>query len=336
MNELIVVLIVILVILFIIGCFAAIRGINKIDEEKANKKFKNAVNEIVQQMAVEFEDYLKTQEEDVQRALKDIQFQYEAKEQNVKSQIKLLDESLEQAKNRQQEQLKELEAKTSEIINNRAKIEAAQMQSVIDFYQNEQNLITKEFNDFKDDIDQQRREILEELNEQKKRQSEIIAQYKQAEEIKKNSEFYRITISENEKSDIKKLKDLSYSLSKPEILLKLIYETYYKTKLEELFKRVLGDNKNSAGIYKITNIENNKTYIGKTTSLISRWRIHAKRGCGIERINGLLYDAMFEEGLENFTWEVISLCDKDELTEKEKEMIEFYKSNEYGYNIRKG
>lgn len=162
------------------------------------------------------------------------------------------------------------------------------------------------------------------MEKEKQKQKEIIEQYRKAEEVSKNRDFYRIKLSEIEKEDIKKLKNLSISFSKPEVLLKLIYETYYKAKLEELFKRVLGDNKDKAGIYKITNINNNKVYIGKTTSLVSRWRIHAKRGTGIERIGGLLYDAMYEEGLENFTWEVILICSKDELSQKEKEMIDFY------------
>ena len=103
-----------------------------------------------------------------------------------------------------------------------------------------------------------------------------------------------------------------------------------------MFKRVLGDKKESGGIYKITNINNNKVYIGKTTNFISRWRTHAKRGCGLERISGQLYDAMFEDGLENYMWEIVEVCQKEEQTQKEKDWIRFYKSNEYGYNQKVG
>jgi hypothetical protein len=45
---------------------------------------------------------------------------------------------------------------------------------------------------------------------------------------------------------------------------------------------------------------------------------------------------MFDEGLENFTWEIVEVCPKEEQTEKEKYWIEFYHSDQYGYNIRKG
>ena len=82
--------------------------------------------------------------------------------------------------------------------------------------------------------------------------------------------------------------------------------------MEEMFKRVLGENKDKGGIYKITNINNNKVYIGKTTNFLTRWRTHAKRGCGIERIKGQLYDAMFEDGIENYMWEIVEVCPKKE------------------------
>lgn len=336
MNTLFIILIILLILATAVGCFAAIHGINKTKKENYKKIFDKKVEEIVSEMNTQFDKYLKNQERDLKQALEDVNNAFEERRRNVQIQINLLDEGLDKAKLRQEQQLKELEENTTNLVNNRSKTEAAQIQSIVDYYQNQQQLITQEFEIFKEEIENEKRTILAELNKEKQKQSEIIEQYRKAEEVKQNQNFYRISISENEKSDIKKLKDLSYSFSKPEILLKLIYETYYKTKIEELFKRVLGENKNEAGIYKITNIKNNKVYIGKTTKLIDRWRTHAKRGCGIERINGLLYDAMFEEGLENFTWEIAILCSKNELSEKEKEMIDFYKSSEYGYNIRKG
>lgn len=52
--------------------------------------------------------------------------------------------------------------------------------------------------------------------------------------------FYRIKINEIEKSDIEKLKTLALTFSKQEVIYKLIYDVYYKTRIEEMFKRVLG------------------------------------------------------------------------------------------------
>lgn len=99
------------------------------------------------------------------------------------------------------------------------------------------------------------------------------------------------------------------------MLCKIAYEVYIKAKTEELFKRVLGENKDNGGIYKITNINNGKAYVGKTVKFLDRWRTHAKRGCGLEPISGQIYDAMFEEGIENFTWEILEICPKEKQTE---------------------
>lgn len=154
--------------------------------------------------------------------------------------------------------------------------------------------------------------------------------------MKQKQDFYHISLNDVEKRDVVQLKKLALEFSKPEIIFKLLYEVYYKNRLEELFKRVIGDNKGKGGIYKITNIENQKVYIGRTVDYLSRWRTHAKRGCNIERISGQLYDAMFTEGLENFTFEIVEVCDKDEQAAKEKYWIQFYHSDLYGYNGNKG
>jgi len=45
---------------------------------------------------------------------------------------------------------------------------------------------------------------------------------------------------------------------------------------------------------------------------------------------------MFDEGVENFTFEIVEVCAKEEQSEKEKYWIDFYKSKEYGYNSKAG
>lgn len=46
-----------------------------------------------------------------------------------------------------------------------------------------------------------------------------------------------------------------------------------------------------------------------------------------------LYIAIKEEGLENFIFEVIEECDKEELDDREKYWINYYNSLEMGYNM---
>lgn len=45
---------------------------------------------------------------------------------------------------------------------------------------------------------------------------------------------------------------------------------------------------------------------------------------------------MAEEGIWNFTFELLEECSRDKLNEREKYYIDFYKSNLYGYNLTKG
>lgn len=91
------------------------------------------------------------------------------------------------------------------------------------------------------------------------------------------------------------------------------------------------------GIYKITNTLNNKCYIGQSIDIKIRWIQHIYEG---KRNNpqGKLYSAIFKEGIENFSFEVIEECPLDEkiLNEKERYWIEYYNSFNKGYNSTKG
>lgn len=91
------------------------------------------------------------------------------------------------------------------------------------------------------------------------------------------------------------------------------------------------------GIYKITNKINNKSYIGQSIDIKIRWLQHIYEG---KRNNpqGKLYSAMFKEGINNFSFEVLEECplDQNVLNEKERQWIEYYNSYENGYNSTKG
>lgn len=203
-------------------------------------------------------------------------------------------------------------------------------------YDKERKQMTSEHENFKIQLSDELNELKSDIAKQEQLKAAIINALVQEEKLNNNQEFFKISISTELKTDISRIKSLASTLSKPEVLLKFLYEVYYKNAMEGMFSRVLGLNKNKSGIYKITNIANKKVYIGKTTNFINRWRTHAKRGCGIERLTGQFYDALYEEGLENFTWEILELCEKEELSEREKYWIRFYDSIHYGYNMKEG
>lgn len=100
-------------------------------------------------------------------------------------------------------------------------------------------------------------------------------------------------------------------------------------------------------IYKITNLINNKLYIGKTSQTVEkRWKNHyyeARRWKKCQDTgadfgyNSRLYPAMIKYGYENFTIQLIEAVDSLEaLNSREKYWVDFYDTRNNGYNIAAG
>ena len=155
-------------------------------------------------------------------------------------------------------------------------------------------------------------------------------------EIKNKIDDYRLVPSNVELSDIKKLEKVKMELAKPRILSMLIWQTYWQPLAKVKFPIILKD-KTKMGIYKITNVETNECYIGQAVDIYKRWSQHCKAGLGIDTPPGnKLYKAMQEYGLQNFTFEILLECNRDELNEKEKYFISLYQADTYGYNSNIG
>lgn len=204
-------------------------------------------------------------------------------------------------------------------------------------YKEKTEELKSEFKKFEADYKEKRQSYQELLEKQERHQEEVIERFKKDEARRQDLDFYRIQLSEADLEDIKRLKTVAASLNSPQVLYKLIWENYYKSKFSELVGRVVGKSR-GCGIYKITNIFNEKVYIGQTRQTYSdRWRSHVKRGLKAEpATNNKLYNAMWEDGVENFTFEVLCDCKVEELNEKERYFIKFYKSDEWGFNTNKG
>lgn len=94
------------------------------------------------------------------------------------------------------------------------------------------------------------------------------------------------------------------------------------------------------GIYMIKNKINNKVYIGQSVDIERRWEAHKWR-CVNDDKHLYLYNAINKYGIENFSFDVVELCDRDELNEKEIYYIKKYHSYIYdekpnGYNMTIG
>lgn len=158
------------------------------------------------------------------------------------------------------------------------------------------------------------------------------------EEIKNRQSFYCPQVPEDELKDARTLKDIEYKLNNPRVLRMLIWQTYYQKPMNQVCANVLGAaTAEKCGIYKITNQKNNLVYIGQAVDISTRWKNHAKAGLGIDTpANNKLYKAMRDDGLENFSFEILEECSRDQLNEKEKFYINLYQSDKYGYNSNQG
>lgn len=94
------------------------------------------------------------------------------------------------------------------------------------------------------------------------------------------------------------------------------------------------------GIYKIVNMVNGKVYIGQSIDIEKRWAKHRRNAFNPndKGYNYPLYSAIRKYGVENFSFEILEECSRNELNEKEIYYIKEYKSNQksYGYNIVEG
>ena len=155
-------------------------------------------------------------------------------------------------------------------------------------------------------------------------------------EIKEQLDFYCLQIDPIDLSDIETLEKVKSRLNKPRILSMLIWQTYYQKPMTQLCNDVLGTSV-VTGIYKITNQTTDQVYIGQARDVAARWKEHAKCGLDIDRPAGnKLYQAMMEDGIQNFSWELLEECSANELNEKERKYIELYQSAKFGYNSNKG
>lgn len=161
-----------------------------------------------------------------------------------------------------------------------------------------------------------------------------VAAAKRAEEKRQTSNFYRLVLPESDLNEIAKLREVEPYLKDKEALNKVIWKVYYEKPYTDLIGRVVGSTIKT-GIYKITNIENQMCYVGQATNIAERWRQHIKRGVGAEApTRNKLYPAMLNHGVENFTFEIIEECSRDDLDAREDYWQDYFKAKEFGYSIK--
>lgn len=93
----------------------------------------------------------------------------------------------------------------------------------------------------------------------------------------------------------------------------------------------------NSGIYSITNIINNKVYIGSAIDFEKRWKRHLKDLSENKHCNIHLQRAYLKYGESNFQFNIVEKCEyqKDIILEKENYYIDKFNAKDYnsGYNL---
>ena len=83
-------------------------------------------------------------------------------------------------------------------------------------------------------------------------------------------------------------------------------------------------------IYKITHKTTHQAYIGQSKNPFNRWEVH------FHQSDSPIQKAIRDEGVFNFTFEILEECPSDQADEREAFWIEYYHTYYGGYNTNRG
>ena len=269
--------------------------------------------------------------------------QLNRKIEDTKTASKLAFADLEEAREKLSETNASIKAKTEyqdEFFAQREKDKQQELERL--FAQHQQEYIN-EIIKLADEAELKKQEIREGIEHEKEKLSKyqnyycsILEPVRALEREKDEMLYQTIQISEENKQDIAYLlNDVLPVLRHPDILCKLIWSEFIQKPMNEMLARNAIEE--VCGIYKITNIENKKCYIGKSLNVKKRLQDHVKGALGIRTISDQkIHREMAREGIWNFRFELLCECEKEELSEKEKYYISYFDSQKYGYNVASG
>lgn len=178
--------------------------------------------------------------------------------------------------------------------------------------------------------------LRKELIEYRAKREAVNADILRAEKMQMDEAFHRIILDILDKEDIQYLLSIEGKVHNKDVLRKLIWSTYLIKPTNDMLNRILEGKNKVSGVYKITD-PLGRPYIGKSVDVRARLQQHVKSSVNVGTISHqAIHDEFKKQGIENFTFELLEECSRDEIGEREKYYIDFYESNIYGFNERKG
>lgn len=258
--------------------------------------------------------------------LKKISWEVELETREFQLRLQTQSETLEQLNN-------SIKDKTDFINTGISELEKAKKEELATRLKNETNLTEQQIVEAKEKANAEIQDWNNKSAAAKDKYFSVIAALSQIEDEQKT---HTVQLSKEDIADIEFLNnEVVPRLQNKEVIYKLIWTEYYQNPTKDLLSEILPSSE-TPGIYKITNLENKKCYIGRSTNVKRRLTDHIKSSIGIETIaNQKIHDVMREEGIWNFSFELLEACEKDQLGDREKYYIDFFQSNNalYGYNV---
>lgn len=250
----------------------------------------------------------------------------------------VLEESIAVLNNNLKESQKTAETVATDFYNTHLNYAKEQLEAALneeaENYQESIQAFLKEYNEIVQENLEQREDLRKDIARLTAIQNALVEEAKRKEEMNDKQNFYLIQLSAADLEEIAKLRSVAPCLRNQEPLNKVIWKVYYEKPLKALIGRVIGSGVH-VGIYKITDIDTGKCYVGQSKNISDRWIQHVKRGIGAEApTKNKLYPAMMEIGPENFTFEVLEECKPEELDEREDFYQDVYQAKTFGYSIK--
>ena len=303
-----------------------------------NKKFKKKINDVVENKIEEINHIYKQKEEDLERSFNEkrsklnetFNIETEQKHKEFEQLTKTLNATRESMLAQCEDyKTSEMTKIDTEIMTHRV-IKARELE---DEFKKKKEQKENNFKQFCDEIDSKKEEIgkefeeiMELLEDFRKRREVVNSQILREKEAQENTDFYRICISDEDKNDLNLIKEIENRFNNKEVLHKAAYDCYIRRPAQEMIKRVIQGDKVS-GIYCITYIPTGEIYIGRSTDIANRWVEHTKSAFSLGNIaHSSLHTKMARDGIWNFTFQILEKVDKDKLNEREKYWISIYGS----------
>jgi len=93
--------------------------------------------------------------------------------------------------------------------------------------------------------------------------------------------------------------------------------------------RILNENKDKSGVYRLTNLENQKSYVGSSVDLRRRFHVYYSTA-RLRNSNMAIYKALLKYEPSSFSLEILEYCEPDKAVLKEQEYINLLKPS---YNL---